>query len=263
MARNRLTDSIDDRIFYTVNTILLLFVFAATIYPIIFIASASFSSPEAVTTGRVTLWPVEASLKGYFAVFRNRSILTGYYNSLIYTVVGTGINVCMTILAAFPLSRKELVGFRTINFLFVFTLWFSGGLIPNYLLVKQLGMINRRWALWLPGAIGVWNVMITRTFFQHSVPDEMYESAVMDGCGYTRYLWSIVLRLSGAVIAVITLFYAVGHWNSYFNALIFIQSSRLNPLQIVLRNILIQNEVSSDMLGGVDFQRIAELEGLR
>lgn len=247
MGRNRLAESWSDRLFYAANYAVLGAIVVLTAYPIVFIAAASFSSPEAVTTGRVVLLPVDASLDGYQAVFRNKSILTGYYNSVLYTVVGTAINVSMTILAAFPLSRRELVGFRSLNFLFVFTMWFSGGMIPTYLLVKQLGMLNSRWALWLPGAVGVWNVMITRTFFQNSVPEEMFESAGMDGCSYARFMISILLPLSGAVVAVITLFYAVGHWNAYFNAFIYLSRAELFPLQIVLRDILLQNQIDVGM----------------
>jgi putative aldouronate transport system permease protein len=248
MASNSLTVTFEDKIIYAVNGIILGVIFLVTLYPIVFVFSASFSSPEAVTTGKVVLWPVDLSLEGYEAVFRTDSVLRGYYNSLIYTVVGTAINVTITILAAFPLSRKELVGFKTINFLFVFTMWFSGGMIPTYLLIKNLGMLNTRWAMWIPGAIGVWNIMITRTFFQNSIPDELFQSASIDGCGYLRFLREIVLPLSGAIIAVITLFYAVGHWNAYFNAFLYLNDPDLFPLQLVLREILVRNQMDMEMM---------------
>ena len=251
-ALNR--DSLDDRIFYFVNYILLGGILLVTLYPIVFVASASFSSPNAVSTGRVVLWPVEFSLEGYKAVFKNQSVLTGYYNSFVYTIFGTLINVSLTVLAAFPLSRKELLGYKQLNFLFAFTMWFSGGLIPTYLLVRQLGLTNTRWALWLPGAIGVWNVMITRTFFQNSIPEELYESASIDGCGYTRFLWSIAVPLSGAVVAVISLFYAVAHWNTYFNAFIYLSKEELFPLQLVLRDILLSNKIDASMVMDADAQ---------
>lgn len=248
MAKRDLTETWEDKIFYIINGIILGVIFLLTIYPIIYVCSASFSSPAAVTTGKVVLWPVDFSLEGYAAVFRTDSVLGGYLNTIIYTLVGTIINVTLTIIAAYPLSRKELVGYKGLNFLFVFTMWFHGGMIPTYLLVKNLGMIDTRWAMWLPHAIGVWNIMIARTFFQNSIPDELFQSASIDGCGYIRFLWNMVIPLSGAIIAVITLFYSVNHWNAYFNAFLYLNDSRLFPLQLVLRDILIQNQMDMDMM---------------
>ena len=237
-----------DRTFYVINGILLAIIVLATLYPILYVASSSFSSPSAVTTGKVVLWPVEPSLKGYDAVFKEPRILSGYWNTIIYTVVGTVLNVVFTVLAAFGLSRQELVGRRVFNFLFAFTMWFSGGMIPTYLLMRTLGVLNTRWAMWIPGLIGVWNVVITRTFFESGIPEDLWESASLDGCGYTRYFTDIVLPLSGAIVAVITLFYAVGHWNAYFNAFLYLNKSELYPLQIVLRDILIKNSVDNEMI---------------
>lgn len=248
IVKNKIATSSNDKIFYFFNNIFLWIAIIVTLYPIIYIVSASFSSANAVTTGQVVLWPVDFSIEGYRAVFQNKDIVTGYYNSFVYTVIGTLINVICTVLAAFPLSRKELVGFSFINFLFAFTMWFSGGMIPSYLLIRDLGWLNTRWALWIPGAIGAWNVIITRTYFQNSIPEELFESASIDGCSYFRYFIFIVMPLSGAIIAVITLFYAVGHWNSYFNAFIYLNKKELFPLQIVLRNILLQNTVDQSMI---------------
>jgi multiple sugar transport system permease protein/putative aldouronate transport system permease protein len=242
-VRNTIKLSFNDRVFYFFNNMFLWIALLLTLYPIVYIVSASFSSANAVTTGKVVLWPVDFSLEGYIAVFKDKSIVTGYYNSILYTVVGTVINVTMTLLAAFPLSRREMVGCKPLNFIFAFTMWFSGGMIPTYLLIRDLGWINTRWALWIPGAVGVWNVIITRTYFQTSVPEELFESANIDGCGYFRYFTSIVLPLSGAITAVITLFYAVGHWNAYFNAFLYLNKKDLFPLQLVLRDILIQNSI--------------------
>ena len=247
-VKKELNITTGDKVFYFLNNIFLGIAIIITLYPIIFVASASFSSSYAVTTGRVILWPVEFGLKGYQAVFEHKDIVIGFYNSFIYTIVGTFINVVFTLLAAFPLSRRELVGNSFISLLFAFTMWFSGGMIPSYLLIKDLGWINTRWALIMPGAIGTWNVFITRTYFQSSIPEEIFESASIDGCGYFRYFTTIAIPLSGAIIAVITLFYAVGHWNSYFNAFLYINKKELFPLQIVLRNILLQHTFDQSML---------------
>jgi multiple sugar transport system permease protein/putative aldouronate transport system permease protein len=252
-----------DSIFTIVSYALLAFAFLIVIYPLIYIVSASFSSPYAVMSGRVFLFPVEPTLNGYRAVFNSRQIWTGYANSAFYTIFGTSINIVMTILAAYPLSRKDFYGRNLIMAIFTFTMFFSGGLIPYYLLIRSLGILNTRWAMLIPGAMSVWNVIIARTFFQSNIPIELLDAAQIDGCNNIRFILKIVIPLSGPIIAVMTLWYAVGHWNSYFNALIFLKSAKLYPLQIILRNILIQNEISSDMLGAVDIKKIAEMEGLR
>jgi multiple sugar transport system permease protein/putative aldouronate transport system permease protein len=236
-----------DRVFYILNSCVLLLIVAVCLYPILSVAGSSFSSPRAVTSGKVILLPVEPGIEGYKAVFKNKDIVTGYTNSFIYMTLGTLFNVFFTLLAAFALSRRELAGYKFFNFIFVFTMWFSGGMIPNYILMTQLHLINTRWAMWLPGLISVWNMVITRTYFQNSIPGELYESAVLDGCGFFRYFWNVVLPLSGSIIAVITLFYAVGHWNAYFNAFLYINKKELFPLQIVLRDILIQNQINNDV----------------
>ncbi|HEY8362825.1 MAG TPA: carbohydrate ABC transporter permease [Tissierellaceae bacterium] len=237
-----------DKIFAVVNTIFLLFIFIIVVYPLIYVLSASFSSTQAVMSGRVWLLPVEPTLLGYKAVFNNRSIMTGYANSFYYTVLGTVINVFMTILAAYPLARKSFYGRNLIMGIFTFTMLFSGGLIPTYLLVKQLGLINTRWAMVIPNAMSVWNVIVARTFFSTTIPEELYEAGELDGCSDIGFISKIVIPLSGPIIAVLTLFYAVGHWNSYFQALIYLKDAELFPLQIILRNILIQNETSGEMM---------------
>jgi len=237
-----------DRAFNIVNYIVLSLFFITVLYPCVYIVSASFSSTDAVISGRVWLWPVEPGLKGYKAVFENKAIGTGFFNSIYYTVAGTVINVVLTIMAAYPLSRHDFVGRNVIMFVFVFTILFSGGLIPTYLLVKELGLLNTRWAMILPTALSVFNMIITRTYFQTTIPREMLEAAQVDGCSDLKFLRSIVLPLSGPIIAVITLFYAVGHWNSYFNALLYLKDRDLYPLQLVLRSILIQNQIDPNMI---------------
>lgn len=244
----RIQDTKRDIAFYFLNDVLLFMALAVCLYPILYVAANSFSSPRAVTSGKVYLWPVEPTLLGYETVFKNKDIITGYTNTLIYTVVGTAMNVAMTLAAAYALSRRELVGYRFFNFMFAFTMWFSGGMIPSYLLMQSLGFINTRWAMWVPGMLGVWNVIITRAYFQSNIPADIYESATLDGCGYSQYFFRITLPLSGAIIAVIALFYAVGHWNAYFNAFLYINKKELFPLQIVLRDILIQNQIDNESM---------------
>jgi putative aldouronate transport system permease protein len=237
-----------DRAFDLINLFVLAVLFLSVLYPFIYIVSSSFSSTNAVQAGRVFLWPVEPSLKGYAAVFANRQIWWGFYNSLYYTVVGTTVSVILTVLAAYPLSRQDMPGRQFFAFLFLFTVMFSGGLIPTYLLVRNLRILDTRWALVFPAAVSVFNVLITRTFFQNNIPPEMLEAARMDGADDFLFLLKVVIPLSGPVIAVITLFYAVGQWNAYFRALLYLNDQKLFPLQLVLRDILISNQVDPTMI---------------
>ncbi|MBO7745611.1 carbohydrate ABC transporter permease [Paenibacillus sp. MWE-103] len=218
------------------------------LYPLLYILSSSLSSPNAVVSGQVWLVPVEFSLRAYKSIFQSSQLMLGYYNSIVYTVVGTFINVAFTVLMAFPLSQRTMAGRKYVMILMMITLFFSGGLIPTYLLVKNLHMLDTRWALWLPGAFSVFQVIIARTFFMASIPQELQEASQIDGCRDTRYLWSIVLPLSKPILAVMTLMYAVGHWNAYFDALIYLRSEHLFPLQYVLRNMLILNAADPEML---------------
>ncbi len=238
----------EDKIFYAVTFALLSLFLVAVLYPLIFIVSASFSSPAAVSTGKVMLLPVDFNLTGYKAVFSNENILLGYRNTLFYTAVGTSFNVVVTMLAAYPLSRRDLPGRNGIMFLFAFTMLFGGGLIPFYMLVRNLNMVNTVWALILPGAMSVYNMIIARTSIQSNIPGELLEAARIDGCGDIKYLTAIVLPLSKATLAVIALFYAVGHWNAYFNAFLFINDRKLYPLQLFLREILVNSFMDNTML---------------
>ncbi|GAB2567327.1 carbohydrate ABC transporter permease [Gracilibacillus alcaliphilus] len=250
-----------DRIFTICNYFLLSLFVLSVLYPLIFVVSSSFSSVQAVSTGQVWLLPVDFSLTSYKEVFKHEAIWTGYGNSLFYMVVGTIINVAFTILAAYPLTRKDFRGRNIFMFLFVFTMMFNGGLIPMYLLVRDLGLLNTRWALILPNALAVFNVIVTMSFFKSTIPDELLESAQIDGCDDFKFLFKIVIPLSAPIMAVMTLFYAVGHWNQYFNALIFLRDTNLFPLQLVLRDILIQNEVDPSMMG--DVSRMEDRIGLQ
>lgn len=250
-----------DRWFNRINLFILSLFLIIVLYPLVFIVSASFSSPSAVISGKVWLFPVEPSLAGYSAVFKHKLIWSSFRNSVFYTVAGTLLNVVLTVAAAYPLSRRDLFGKNPIMLLFVFTTMFSGGLIPSYLLVKDLGMLNTVWSMIVPGALSVFNVIITRTYFKTTLPEEMLEAAQMDGCNDFRFVYSIVLPLSGPIIAVVALYSAVGHWNQYFNGLLYLKSPLLYPLQLVLRDILVQNQVDASMISDVKEQ--AELEGVR
>jgi putative aldouronate transport system permease protein len=261
MEYSLIRQSAGDRVFTICNYVLLSLLFLIILYPLIYILSASISDPSAVVAGKVWLWPVHPNLMGYEAVFKHKLIGSGFLNSFYYTTLGTVINVVMTMLAAYPLSRRDLYGKNVIMFLFVFTTMFSGGLIPAYLIVKDLNMLNTIWAMVLPGALSVWNVIITRTYLQTSIAPEMLEAAQIDGCNDFKFVWTIVIPLSGPILAVITLFYAVGNWNQYFSALIYLDKQNLYPLQIVLREILIQNDINALML--TDVQDVAKREALR
>lgn len=261
MNSKTIKESGADRLFTIFNYIMLTLVLILVLYPLIYVVSASFSSSSAVLSGRVWLWPVEPTLEGYKAVFKNAMVLKGFTNTIFYTLAGTAINLVLSVMAAYPLSRKDFRGRNVFMLLLVFTMLFNGGLIPTYLIVKDLGMIDTVWAMLIPSALSVWNVIIMRTYFQTTIPNELLEASQLDGCSDFRFLRSIVLPLSGPILAVIALFYAVGHWNQYFNAMIYLKRSDLYPLQLVLRDILVQNEVNIDMLG--DAKTAAARQGLR
>ena len=241
-----------DKIFNVINGLLIAVVLIMIIYPLWFVIIASVSDPAKVLGGQVILMPRKFTLEGYRMVFRDPMIMTGYRNTLFYTVAGTAINLVMTILAAYPLSRKDWVGRGFFMGVLMFTMFFSGGIIPTYLMMNSLGMINTIWAMILPGAVSVYNTIIMRTFFVNSIPPELQEAAQVDGCSNTRLLLQIVLPLSKQILAVMVLFYGVAHWNAFFNALIYLTESKRYPLQLVLRSILIQNTASQDMLGDLD-----------
>lgn len=258
--RKKVKNSTEDRIFYAAVNILIAIVLVIVLWPLIFIVSSSFSSKEAVLAGRVLLWPVDFSLEGYQAVFKTGEVLTGYRNTILYTVFGTALNVLLTLAAAYPLSRRDMPYRRGFMFIFTFTMIFSGGMIPTYIIVSELGLLNSPLAMILPTALSVYNLIITRTFIENSIPGELLEAAVIDGCDDFGYFFKILLPLSAPVIAVITLYYAVAHWNSYFSAFLYITDSRLYPLQLVLRNILIANQMDSAMT--TDFDSMTSKQGL-
>lgn len=241
----RIRDTAGDRAFLVCVYIVAGLVMLLVLYPLLFVASASLSSSEAVAGGKVLLWPVGWSLEGYRLALEDKSILIGFRNSVLYTAVGTLLNMLLTILLAFPLSRKRLPGRGGITFFVALTMYFSGGLIPTFLVVDQMGLVDSIWGLLLPGAISTFNMIIMRTYFQSSLPDELQESAELDGCNYTRFLLRIALPLSAPILAVVALYYGVALWNGYFNALIYLRSQSKISLQLALRNILLANQLSA------------------
>lgn len=249
-----------DLTFDIVNYVLLSIVLLTVAYPLYFVVIASISDPIAIYEGEVIFMPIRPTFEGYERIFSYASLYTGYTNTVIYTLIGTAINVTLTITAAYALSRKELVGRNVMMMGVMITMIFSGGLIPNYLLVRNLKIYNTMWALILPGAVSSYNLIVARTFFQQNIPDELREAADLDGCTDTGFFLRVVLPLSGSIIAVMVLFYAVGHWNSYYNALIYLSSQSKYPLQLVLRNILIVNTMD-DMVNDVATQAAQQRMG--
>ena len=250
-------DRIFDAIIYTILGLLT----ASYLYILIFTVSASFSDPNAVYSGRVILWPVDFTLQGYERVFQEKMLWIGYRNSILYMVVGTLISTMLTITGAYALSRKDLPGRNIITGLLVFTMFFSGGIIPLYLIVRSLKLLDTMWALILPGAISMSNLIIARTFFANSIPTGLLDAARIDGCNNIRFFFRIALPLSKPIIAVIALYYAIGLWNDYFNAMIYIKTRVNYPLQLFLREILISSQTSSAMTGDVlEQELLAQLQ---
>jgi len=235
------TNTASDRIFYTVVNIIMLIMLMLVILPIMNVISSSISDPTMVLQGRVALFPKGFSLEGYKAVLSNSDILTGYTNTILYTAATAFLGVVVTILAAYPLSRKDLVGRNSIMVLFTITMLFSGGIIPTYLLMRDLNLIDSRWSIILPGMLNTYNIIVARTFFQSTIPDELLEAAKIDGCGNFRFLFSIVLPVSKAIIAVLALYFGVAAWNAWFSAYLYINDSTKLPLQLVLKEILFAN----------------------
>ncbi|MCM3699511.1 carbohydrate ABC transporter permease [Paenibacillus macerans] len=250
----------DERWFDWLVYLIAAVIIVIVLYPLLFVVSASFSDPAKVLGGEVWLLPKGVTLDAYANILDNDKIWRGYANSILYTAVGTFVNIVMTLLAAYPLSRPDLPLRKGLMLIVTLTMFFSGGLIPAYLLVKDLGMVDTMWALIVPGAISTYNLIVMRTYFQSSIPWELQEAAHMDGCSNWRLLVSIILPLSKPILAVMVLFYAVGHWNSFFNALIYIRSEELYPLQLVLREILLisQSDAVDGLVGMEDKVLLAE-----
>lgn len=248
----KIKKSYSDRVFDIINIIIMLALLVIFLWPLWFVVIASFSNPNEVWNGNVILLPKGFTLSAYEPVSQYKMIWTGYKNTIIYTVVGTFINLVMTICAAYPLSRKDFVPRNFLMFIFMLTMYFSGGLIPTYLVVSKMHLLNTPWAMMIPGAVSIYNVIITRTYFVNSIPSSLQEAAELDGANTFQFLMKIVLPLSKPIIAVIALYYAVGHWNDFFTALIYLNDKELMPLQSFLRDLLMSNKMSLNNMQGLD-----------
>ena len=243
MAVKSMKETRADRVFDWINVIFATLVLFVVAYPLIVVLSSSFSDAFALMAGKVWLFPVKPTLDGYKAILQHKQLWTGVYNSVIYTVFGTAVNMVVSVLAAYPLSRKDFSLRGPISLIFAFTMWFSGGLIPTYLLIKSMGLFNSRLVMILPTAMSVWNMIIIRTYFQSNISGELLESAKLDGCDDFRYLAQIAIPLSKPVLAVVCLYYMVANWNVFMNAYLYLQKQELYPIQIVLREILLMGNV--------------------
>jgi len=231
-----------DRVFYVINAVFLVILAVIVIYPLYFIIIASISDPDAVLTGKAVFFPVGITFSGFKKIMERTDVWIGYLNTIIYTAITVVVSLIVTIPAGWALSRKTLPGKKLFMIYFIIPMFFGGGLIPFYNVMRKLGLINSMWAIILPSVLSVWNLFMTKIFFESSIPDDLIEAAKIDGAGVFRTFFCIVLPLSKAVIAVMALYYAVGQWNSYFNAMIFLQDENLYPLQLVLKEILIASE---------------------
>ncbi|MCL2461777.1 MAG: carbohydrate ABC transporter permease [Defluviitaleaceae bacterium] len=247
-------ESFGDRVFNAINFVILTLILLVVLYPLIYIVSASFSNPDAVTSGKMWLIPIGFTLDGYKQVFSNSAILTGFGNTLFYVGVGTLLNLACTMPAAYALSKKRLAGRNFFMFLITFTMFFSGGLIPSYMLMKGLGLVNTRWVMIFTGLVGAYNLIISRTYFASTMPQELEEAAYIDGCSTTRSFLSIALPLAKPIIAVIALYYAISRWNGYFTAMVYITDKSKYPLSLVLQQLLRQSVKTEQLvnLGIID-----------
>ncbi len=243
VKRRKMKISGRDRIFLGIVYLFLGIFVISILYPLIYVVSCSFSSPESLIQGRVVLLPVNPGLQGYKTVFQNAKIWLGYKNTIIYTAVGTVIGTMLTITAAYVLSRREFPAKNFVTLLFTITMFFGGGTIPTYLWIKNLHMLNTIWAIVLPGAVSAWLVFVGKTFIRSSIPEELFEATCLDGGSYIQFFTKVILPLAKPILAVVALNYAIGLWNSYYSALIYMSDAGKYPLQIILRDILIQNQV--------------------
>lgn len=261
--KNKIKSSGADLVFDILVYSLALLSFLIILIPLLNVVSSSFSSGKMVQTGQIRILPREFTLDAYKMVFGYKDIWIGYRNTIFYTAVGTFLNVVFTVFIAYPLSRRDLKGKTVIMKMMVFTMMFSGGLIPNYMLVKNLHLINTAWSLWLPGLISVYNVIVMKTFFQTTIPYELLESAQIDGCTNRKFLSAIVLPLSKTIIAVMVLLYALGHWNTYFNAMLYLNEKNKFPLQIFLRDILISTQIDMSSMTGSSVQEMLKKQEMQ
>ncbi|OXM14282.1 carbohydrate ABC transporter permease [Paenibacillus herberti] len=246
MHSTAIKESKGDRVFLIANYIYLTIALIIVAYPLIYIMSASISNPQYVGSGEMWLFPKDITFEGYKRVFQEEKIWSGYLNTIIYTVLGTALSLAITLPAAYAMSRKDFFGRNFFMGMFMVTMFFSGGLIPSYLLVKDLNMVNTIWAIIVPGAASIYNIIVTRTFFMSTIPRELEEAAQIDGASTTRLFFTVIIPLSMPIIAVMALFYGVGQWNSYFSALIYLNDETKYPLQMILRQILVLQQMSAE-----------------
>jgi putative aldouronate transport system permease protein len=253
--------SLPDRLFDIVNWAIMVLVCISIAYPLWFVLVASFTDPNIVNQGRVLLYPVKPFLEGYERIFRYPPLWKGYVNTIIYTVTGSVISIAVTVPAAYALSRRDMKGRRIIMFLFTFTMFFSGGIIPLYLIIQKIRIYNTIWAMVLPSAVSVYNLIVCRSFFDTSIPQELLEASRLDGCTDFGFFFRIVLPLSSTIIAVMVLFYATGIWNSFMNALMFMADQGKMPLQVIMRNLILINQanmITTDASEMIMRQKLAE-----
>ncbi len=246
--------------FITICGIVVILLTAVVLYPLIYVFSASFSSASAVSSGRMWLWPVDITLEGYKYVLQYRYVWIGYRNTILYSLVGTTIGLAITMACAYPLARNKLRGRNFFTLLFTVTMVFNGGMIPNYILMQKLGMINTVWAMILPGCMSVYNMIVAKSFIQSSIPGELLEASKIDGCSDAKFFFRIVLPLSRTILAVLGIMYMSSHWNAYFNAFLYLKDRDLFPLQLFLRQILVQSNFDSQML---DPEAVAQMQTLQ
>ncbi|MCR5753738.1 MAG: carbohydrate ABC transporter permease [Acetatifactor sp.] len=241
-----------DRAIELIMLLLVLLFVAVVLYPLFYVVVASLSDPYAVYAGKTFFWPSGFTLEGYTKVFREQSIFQGYINSILYTTVGTVVTTALVFTTAFPLSRREMPGRNMIMIFYLITMYFTGGLIPTYIVVSRTGLLDSMWALILPGGVSVFNVIVTRTYFESSIPQDMLEAAKIDGCGYLKTFWEIIIPLSKPVMAVMVVFAMVAFWNDWFTALIYMSDKSHYPLQLALRQVLVQSQALASALSGMD-----------
>lgn len=266
MENRKLKDmSMSNRVFYIFNTIFWIVIMFIVFYPLYLVCISSISDPNAVMQGRVTWKPVDISFVGYQAILKNKQIWIAYANSIFYTIAGVGLSIAVTLMAAYTLSRRVFPGKKIVNLYFVITMFFSGGLIPTFLIMRDIGLYNSRWIIILMGCVSVWNMMVARTYIETTIPDELYEAAVLDGATHFQFFNRVVLPLSKTIVAVLAVYYGVGKWNGYMTGLVYIKDKHKLPLQTVLRDILatLQVDRSSDLLTGLDASAASTLEAIR
>ena len=260
LGKKHMQESATDKVFLTMIYLVLILVVLIILVPLVYVVSASFSDPQAVISGEMKLFPVRPTLRGYEAVFEYHKIMIGFRNSFFYMFAGTAINLVMTMLAAYPLSRPEFKARRFLSFIFMFAMIFSGGLVPTFMVVEKLGMINTVWAMLIPNALSIWNLMLCRNYITNNIPNELYEAGILEGCTPIKFFTTVVIPLCKPILAVLALYYGIGHWNTYFSALIYLKDPNLQPLQIALRELLVINKVDPTLVTNV--QAIADMQGL-